>query len=198
MKPLVALYGFPGSGKDTIAKYLEFFNFDHVKVSQPIKAAVCALFDWTPEQVEDRVEKEIVDPRWGISPRQAARFVGHEMLRALGEDCPAFKDKTGYDLYGRILAQKLNALSGHTTGVVVSDIRFPSEWNTLLTYRYKQDSPYDVIVLNVQRPGSDPSRSGHASEAWYSSFTPHAVIVNDGTEEALIQKVHTIMSARGY
>ena len=189
MKPLViALYGYPLSGKDTIANYfIHRMNLELWKVAFPIKQVAATLFDWEYDIFEDRDRKEVVDPRWGISPRQAAQFIGYDMVIALGEKFPLFKETTGNLLFGRILEESIRKEISDPdfaflNGIIVSDIRFPAEYGRLEAM--KASGEIDLILIRVNRTGTAPANN-HVSESHYDSFRADHIVNNDGTLEDL-------------
>jgi hypothetical protein len=66
---IIGFVGRAGAGKDSAAVV---FSTSHrvVRFAQPIKDACKALYGWCDNAIESRI-KDVVDERWGISPRQA-------------------------------------------------------------------------------------------------------------------------------
>lgn len=66
---IIGLAGRARSGKDTVAT---FFAKTHrvARFAQPIKDAVKALYGWSDIEIEEGI-KDVVDPKWGVSPRSA-------------------------------------------------------------------------------------------------------------------------------
>ncbi len=194
---VIALYGFPGSGKDTAAHFLEKKGFKHLKVATPLKAAVCALFGWREEIFEDRVLKELTDPVWGISPRQAAQYVGYDLVKGLNEKFPVFAEMTGMNLYGenlkRSVRNHVEKKGFFRKKVVVSDMRFPSEFQALKDLEAAGEIELQLIRIN--RKGTGPSNS-HASESHYSDFVADGVINNEGSMRDLYDKVRILLKAK--
>jgi hypothetical protein len=199
-KPLViALFGYPLSGKDTIAQYLAKgagpIFFEHWKVAFPIKMVACQLFGWDDDIFEDREKKEVIDPRWGVSPRQAAQFIGYDMVKAMCEKYPSFKETTGMNLFGKILANALRREindpdSQFFEGIVISDIRFPSEYNNLI--EMKNSGEIDLWLIKVVRKGTGPANN-HVSESHYDDFYCGHEIHNSGTVEELLEKTDALL-----
>ena len=77
MVQIIGLVGRSRVGKDTVAS---FFADTHQarKLAQPVKDACKALYGWTDNEVEGPA-KELVDPRWGITPRDAMVHITHEI-----------------------------------------------------------------------------------------------------------------------
>lgn len=110
---LIGLIGRKQSGKDTFADYLvSHYGFEKHAFAGPVKEVCRVMFQLTMEQLEDPQQKEKVDERWGLSPRQMMQKVGTDMVRHMwGED---FWLKN----------MDLRLCGGD---VVISDVRFPNE-----------------------------------------------------------------------
>ena len=98
---LIALCGRAGSGKSTVAKFLaEKYGAKTHSFARPLKGIVKDFFGFTDEQVYGtQAQKETVDPRWGMSPRQALQKLGTDCIRKhLGDDVwrDAVLDKIDY------------------------------------------------------------------------------------------------------
>jgi hypothetical protein len=83
---LVGITGFMLSGKDSVADFIiskthEDMVFKKYSFAKPLKETAMVLFGWSEEQVYDQDLKSIVDPVWGISPRQALQYLGTDVMR---------------------------------------------------------------------------------------------------------------------
>tara|TARA_B100000123_G_scaffold271526_1_gene251590 strand:+ start:488 stop:838 length:351 start_codon:yes stop_codon:yes gene_type:complete len=75
---IIGLAGKKGSGKDTIADYLcAHYGFINYGFGDPIKEIGRIMFDFTDEQLYGS-KKEIIDTKWGISPRDFFQKFGTE------------------------------------------------------------------------------------------------------------------------
>lgn len=87
-KPVViGLLGRAGSGKSTAAAHLaETWGAQRFLFSRPLKEFAKILYGFTDEQVYGTQEqKETIDPRWGITPREAMIRVGDGGRNTLGK-----------------------------------------------------------------------------------------------------------------
>ena len=85
---IIAFLGRAGSGKSTAAKHLvEKYGATRYSIARGLKEMAKDLYGFTDEQVYGTQEqKETVEPRWGISPRQAMQRLGAAARKHLGED----------------------------------------------------------------------------------------------------------------
>ena len=78
---IIGIIGKNRVGKDTFANLL-IHEYDFIKYAfaDPIKEVAKTLFGFTHQQLEGN-EKEVIDPFWGISPRQFYQVFGTEMMQ---------------------------------------------------------------------------------------------------------------------
>jgi hypothetical protein len=147
---IIGICGLIGSGKDTIADYLQnIHQFRRESFAHTLKDAVAAVFGWDRELLEGRTResrewREQVDPWWTerlgmtVTPRYVLQVWGTEVARK------SFHD----DIW---IASLENKLRKTHDDVVISDCRFPNE--------IKAIKAAGGIVIRVTR-GPEPE--------WYS------------------------------
>jgi hypothetical protein len=187
MSNIIAICGAKRSGKDVLAKYLVATRgFKKLSFAEPLKKAVKELFNFNDIQVgideENAVgnEKDIIDERWGISPRKALQFFGTEIMQhAIDELVP----NTNRGFLADIL---LSRISGNSCdSYVISDMRFLHEYNKLKSSA-KAREVRSLIVVKISRPsiniaeGAGGSRDTHISENEYIDIPYDVEIINDG------------------
>lgn len=156
---IIGICGLIGSGKDTIADYLQnIHQYRRESFAHTLKDAVAHIFGWDRELIEGRTResrewREQVDPWWAerlnmpdLTPRLVLQIWGTEVARR------SFHD----DIW---IASLENKLRKTTDDVVISDCRFPNEIKAIRNA--------GGIVIRVVR-GPEPE--------WY----PLAEIVNRG------------------
>jgi len=124
---IIGVVGFIGSGKDTVADYLQnFHEFRRESFASTLKDAVAAVFGWDRTLLEGRTKearewRETVDSWWAerlsmptLTPRWVLQYWGTEVCRR------GFHD----DLW---IASLENKLRNSKDNVVISDCRFPNE-----------------------------------------------------------------------
>ena len=181
MSNIIAICGAKRSGKDVLAKHLVATRgFKKLSFAEPLKKAVKELFNFNDIQVgidEDNAvgdEKEIIDERWGISPRKALQFFGTEIMQhAIDELIP----NTNRGFLADIL---LSRISGNSCdSYVISDMRFLHEYNKLKS----STKVRSLIVVKISRPAvniSEVKRDTHISENEYIDIPYDVEIINDG------------------
>jgi hypothetical protein len=193
MSNIIAICGAKRSGKDVLAKHLVATRgFKKLSFAEPLKKAVRELFNFNDIQVgideENAVgdEKDIIDERWGISPRKALQFFGTEIMQhSINELIP----NTNRGFFADIL---LSRISGNSCdSYVISDMRFLHEYNKLKSMTKARDA-YSLIVVKISRPsiniaevaggpgGAGGTRDTHISENEYIDIPYDVEIINDG------------------
>lgn len=121
---LIGLVGVKHSGKDTVANYIKS-NYEHVTThafAKPLKEACKTLFLFTDEQLHDPSQKEKMDERWNMSPRQAFQFIGTDVFRKT--ICSDF-----WLLHFSFWFEQLQKTDNQI--VVITDVRFQNEVDLL-------------------------------------------------------------------
>lgn len=166
---IIGMLGQKRVGKDTAADYLCTWHpqFTKVSLAEPMKHAVMIIFGWTDEHVNGNL-KEIVDPFWGISPRQALTTLGTEWAqKILCEMFPIFATTTGRKLWVKSLLHK-----HQDKNIIIADVRFQHEVDAIREIGGK--------IIKIERP-SLVNTDTHESEQAWKITTYDALIVNDGT-----------------
>ena len=127
MAKIIAICGFIGSGKDTVADYLvNIHGFRRESFANSLKDSVSAVFGWDRDMLEGRSKqsrewREQVDPFWSarlkmpkLTPRWVLQYWGTEVVRK------GFHD----DMW---VASLENRLRKSTDDIVITDCRFPNE-----------------------------------------------------------------------
>jgi hypothetical protein len=152
MSSIIAICGFIGSGKDTIADYLvNFHGYRRESFANSLKDAVSVVFGWDREMLEGRTKqsrewRETKDEWWSarlkqdITPRWVLQYWGTEVVRKGFHD-----DMWVASLEHRLLSSK--------DDIVITDCRFPNEIRALKNV--------GAIVLRVKR-GPEPAWYNHA------------------------------------
>lgn len=146
-KKIIALVGLIGSGKDTVADYLQnIHHFRRESFASTLKDAVSVVFGWDRDLLEGRTQysrewRETVDEWWSdrlkitdLTPRWVLQYWGTEVLRG------GFHD----DIWVASLENKLRSAKDN---IVITDCRFVNEISAI--------QAQGGIVARVRR-GEDP------------------------------------------
>jgi len=108
---IVGVLGRSRVGKDTFAKVVcENPHYRVKRLAAPLKQAVTALYGFTPEQLEG-AEKEDVDMRWNIRPRDAMIQLTQDTMAFMGRD---FFTRRFWDVQDH----------DHDHGIIIPDVRY--------------------------------------------------------------------------
>ncbi len=179
---IIGVSGHARHGKDSTAEYLECrYGYARYSLAAPLKAACREMFGWTAHELEN--DKDRVDARWGISPRQALQALGTEYAQAaLPGLFPAFAERTGRKLWVRRLLER--AFARDEPLIAISDVRFPHEAEEIRAA--------GGIILRVFRD-SVPVNSCHESERAVDEICPDWAIANNGTLDDLHREIDRVM-----
>lgn len=172
---LIGIAGRARSGKDTIGAYLvDAYGFQRYAFADKLKNIVNQIHGWGHEHGWGDL-KDVVDPQWGFSPRQAYQRFGTEYARGLDENFwikMAEKD----------LAANLDSGSGDA---VVTDVRFDNEAEWVRKHG---------VLVHVSRKDA-PAVTAHTSEVPIQPNGKDWGITNNNTLEELYNTLEYIMDA---
>jgi len=174
---IVGLCGSKGVGKDTCADYLvSRYGFHKISFAGPLKQVCRDLFLFTEEQCTDPTRKEVVDERWGISPRQAFQMIGTDWVRSQFDTL----------FWIHRIKWELQNLSGRHDKIVISDVRFENEKDFV-----HHDMSGHMLGITRSPCSLYSANDPHPSEVdclgfWDSLDT---VLKNDDTPESFYKKI---------
>ena len=196
-KPLViGICGRARHGKDAIAVILgELFCARRLAFADHLKHLAMQTWDLSWDQVYGDT-KEVVDPRWGHTPRFLLQRMGTEVGRNIHKETWVRKafDTIDRAYLGETVTlpnfatkrfEKM-AFPSRSTGLwAVPDVRFTGEAEAV--------QARGGFVIKVVRPGLARPTDLHASETNIDEVREDYLITNDGTIEDLAKKVGHIM-----
>lgn len=169
---IIAICGHKRCGKDTLAEYISTtYGYEHLKISKKLKDVIQLLFNFSDEQIESDA-KELIDPKWHITPRHAMQYVGTEMFQY---DIQKLVPGVGRNFWIRSFIE--SHISATQKNIVISDLRFLHE--------YEELKKYGVYVVRINR-ASTFHQDTHCSETEFKSIPYNVSIENDGN----ISKLH--------
>jgi hypothetical protein len=179
-KIIIGLTGKKGSGKSTVADYLkEQYNFTEYAFADKLKTICMEVFGLNYKQVYGTpLDKERIDDFWNVSPRVIMQEVG-----------TAFRniEKSNSDLnkiWIKSLHREIN-MKKHNL-VVISDIRYPDEIESIHEYKKKD---WKVLIINIQR--NEISDDLHESET--QILDSDIIIENNSTRKNLFLNIDDIL-----
>lgn len=166
MQPkIIGLLGRSGRGKDTVATYIieKHPDYINVKFAKIIKDIARILFDWDSEI--ESVQKNIVDSRWDISPREAMVFITN-----------VFREKMGADFFSKRIFQK-----HQNDYIIITDLRYEPD--------IQEIKKLGGIVIKILRD-TEPN---YEWENDIDEFDADYTICNNGTREELFAQINQIL-----
>jgi hypothetical protein len=175
---IIGILGVKRSGKDTISDFLvEQYDLKKFTLSKRLKDGLKILFDFSDDQLYSD-SKDVVDPRYGVSPRVIMQFFGTDIFRkSINDIIPGIKDNFWINIF---INQYKNM---EDKDIVLSDVRFKNEIEMIRSM--------GGIVIKVVRP-SLKSTDPHESECINTLEFDHEII-NDGTIEELYKKIKNLI-----
>ena len=207
---LIGILGQAGSGKDEVGKQLVQQGFYGLALADPMKIFLMHLFDWSWEQLWGGSKlRNVIDPRYGFSPRETLQHLGTEWARSRAPDCHInfglrrvaeicgdgrteenwiVQDPLYQALPAAVIDQRWRR--GHETpydllhGIYISDLRFRNEVEAVLNaggevYR---------IIRNARTNTTSTGLKKHASEEEQKTISDDdltGIINNNSTLETL-------------
>ena len=197
---IVGVSGKKRHGKDTVGQTLNMSRgFMQTAFADPLKIMAMDLFWLTYDQCYGGVgldgkvvDRELVDPRWGLSPRQILQLLGTEVGRNVHtevwvrntlkhiEDAFAGRE-VNFHYQSLRTFRPVTFNKGHAARWCITDCRFPNEAEAV--------KAAGGIVVKVHRPGLGESGDSHASETSVDLVEEDHLLINDGTLEDLQAQV---------
>lgn len=200
----IGVVGRKHHGKSAVVTVLAELGYRVGNFADPLKRAFMEIYDLTYAQAYGD-QKEVVDPRYGITPREIFQRGGTEVGRQIYGDTWIDKlrdDMQRYEARGEVpryfdgadrltpkgwrWQRSLQDTRSERAGCrwAVGDTRFYNEVGAIV-------DKWGGEVWRVVRPGLPPSGVGddHESELYADSLPAKREISNDGDLEALTDKV---------
>lgn len=211
-KLIIGVSGFIGAGKDTLANHLTtFHHFKKMSFASSLKDVVSAVFSWDREMLEgatktSREWREQRDEWWSnrlgrdITPRWVLQYWGTEVCRM------GFHN----DIWIASLEYKLTQTKDD---VVISDVRFPNELNSIknvggITIRVNRGGqPIWAPVAELHNRSEVNTETWLATKRELEALKIHAsefslvgqnfdyVIDNNGSIDELNTKINSLLEA---
>ena len=184
---IIGFLGGKHAGKDTAGNYLiEKFNYTKYAFGDPVKDICKTMFSLTDSQITDPTEKEMIDPRWGISPRTMFQRIGTEFGQiGLYKLFPELKGKVPYrTLWVKLFEDWVK--KNKSKMIVITDIRFEHEIKAI------KENNGVIIKINRETEFND----NHISEIELKTIDQNLIdytIDNNYTLDDLYSQLDTII-----
>lgn len=191
---LIGIIGKAGAGKDTLGDYIkQNYNGVRYAFADPIKDITRKMFLFDEEQLYGN-KKEVIDERWGITPRQSFQVIGTNIMQlGIYGYMPNMLDKVpihGFWVYHFKLWYNdfISKPENKNKLIVITDVRFPHEAEML--------RELNALLIKIERPdlNTDNKMYEHSSETSIDKITSDITIMNDSTIEELHQKMDAILT----
>ena len=181
---IIALCGYKGSGKDTVANYLvDKYNYKHYKISDKLKEIIKILFDLSDNDLEQK--KEEVNDKWNTTPRRLMQFIGTDMFQyKLQELLPNIN--RDFWIKSLFTEDLMNKISNENYKIVISDLRFLHEYE-IISNLYVSYSILKVKNNNIEQNDT------HISENEFNQININGIIQNDSNLETLYNNIDNII-----
>lgn len=182
---IIGFLGKKQSGKDTSADYLiKKYFFKKRSFATGIKKSFIPIFYLNHRQLFGDL-KEVVDERWGVTPRQLMQFFGTDLMRKQFHKCVP---EIGSNIWLKNVSlwyenDKKN--KKREQKVIFADCRFQNEVDLVVSL--------GGIVIKLERDGLW-EKDEHISESGIDKVNGYThLIKNNGTLEDLYNKLDNIM-----
>jgi hypothetical protein len=166
---IIALCGYPGVGKDSVAKAL--VGFTRVAFADPMRDALMAIDPWVRDEIGFEKLSVIVSRQGWDSAKRCYPEI-RALLQHMGTE--AGRMIHGQDCWVRIAMSRIHQVRGDA---IVTDLRFENEYQAL-------KKCCGLTVVHITRPGYGPVNS-HVSELLDYAAIADTTLVNDGPIDRL-------------
>ncbi len=201
---LIAILGKKKSGKDTVANYLiEKYGFIKYSFADPLKKGLQFFFNLKDDQLYNQDLKEVIDTRWGVSPRKLFQVFGTDIFQnSIRDFLPELKinnDPKNHwvNLFKEWYLSELK--KNPNIKIVISDARFLHEINMInelggIVYKIIRPSLENDEKFKEQINGNN--YSSHQSEMEIETIPNEMIthlLINDSSLEELYKQIHFLI-----
>src|SRR3972149_7334744 len=182
---IIGITGCKFNGKDTMADYIvKKYGYEKMSVADPLKNICKILFGFNDEQLYGS-KKEVVDDRWGVTPRDMLQYIGTDMFRKMmGKKIPELNKNDEGGFWVKCLTEqiKIKLKTNPSCKIIIPDIRFQNELDAIKKLN-------NNLIIRIKRP-SIINKDFHESEKNIDTFKVDCEILNDTTLDELYTKIN--------
>jgi hypothetical protein len=192
---IIGLIGQKRVGKDTVASMIKLLypDFKTIALADPIKDIARIMFNFTEEQLYGN-EKEVLDPRWNITPRQVFEQFGTDIMQFdIYKYLPTLETSVPKR---KFWVQSLLSHIDINDNVIITDIRGTHELEEII--KFNPSSKFiKIIKPNITMQSTQTSTQTLPQHFHITQLEPNMIddkfinetIINDCTLEELQEKV---------
>lgn len=179
---VIAICGAKHCGKDTLANWIQAtFDYRKIIIAEPLKQVCKILFEFNNHQL-DGDQKDVIDSKLGVSPRQVLQFIGTDVMQfKLQELIPSM----GRSIW---INKVINDQKQPEQRIVISDLRFIHEYEIL---RHHYDKQLIIIRIENSRVIKDDA---HVSENEWKRIPHNYIVFNNGSKEVMYEQMRKIIN----
>ena len=184
---IVGFLGKKGHGKDTCADHLVKNGYKKYAFATILKDFLSLVFGLTHDQLYGNL-REVVDNKWGVSPRELLQYFGTTVFR---QDISRILPNIGDNFWVECLRNKIlsiveeNKKNNIDTLITISDVRFQNEVDMIHSI--------GGIVVKIHRDNVN-TNDQHISETAIDTFQNYDFIINNNsTIDFMTQAIDNII-----
>lgn len=166
---IIALTGWSGSGKDTLADILRNQGCIRFAFATPLKDIASELFGFPREWADTQEGKQKL---WKVG------YSEKTIRQILLDFAKIDRERFGDDIYAQDTIRKFKTIAPQSI-VIITDLRFPVEVDSLRNYQV--ESGCQLEFWRVKRNGQLTSPVDHPSEHLLDTLETTKTILNPGT-----------------
>jgi hypothetical protein len=207
---IIGLIGQKRVGKDTVASIIKNidididknYNFKCMALADPIKDIARIMFNFTEEQLYDDA-KDIVDPKWGIKPRDFFEQFGTNIMQFdIYKYLPNLESQVEKRLFWiKSLLKKIQDDKNKKQNVIITDVRGLHEINEINKFTDGKAIFIRIVKkMEIENKSNIYNSVNNSIALHITQREPNEIpdeyifdtIVNDGTLDDLNEKVENI------
>ena len=192
---IIGLIGQKRVGKDTVANIIQEYDKEYKRfaLADPIKDIARIMFNFSEEQLFES-EKDQVDGKWGIKPRDFFEKFGTEIMQYdIYKYLPALESHVPQrSFWVKSLINKINKIESDNPKVIITDIRGYHELNEIKKHYSR------TLFIKITRPDKQLQ---NISNTHLTQLEPELIsnkdydeeIINSGSIAELKEKIYSLL-----